>query len=154
MTDVSRDREPLPMPGRRKVGGFILLFAAGCVIGAAAGGYAGFTRGRAIILNEALCRDAREVGSRISILRQLRDGAQERAVESLETGLNDLLIVFDPDTPYPGLESRTTAALKNAIDQAREYRAAYPRPADGRDFRDKMVRNLFSRDLYRQGARQ
>ena len=79
----------------------------------------------------------------------MRAGEQDQAVEKLEVGLNDILIGFDPDQPYANLKEQTVVALRNAIDQAEEYRSVYPRPANQRDFRDEMVQNLFSRESYK-----
>ena len=136
------------MTSRQKVflgAAFALL--AGCAIGLAIGGYQGFRLGTSFIINEALSKDAREVVSRIAILRQLRAGKQDQAMEKLETGLADILIGFDPAEPYAGLDAQTVAALRKAIDEAREYRSIYPRQQ--KDFRDKMVDSLFARELYK-----
>ena len=114
-----------------------------------AGGLAvGYRAGSAAILNGALVKDARDVSARIAILGHVRSGEQKQAIERLEAGLDDLLIGFDPDQPYAGLEGATVAALRKAIDDAKAYRAKYPW-AEQKNMRADMVRSLFSRDLYR-----
>lgn len=128
--------------------GLIFVFLTGCIVGAIAGGSTGYRYGMAFILNESLSKDARQVGSHISILRHMRNGEQDLAVEQFEDSLNDILIGFDPHTPYSNLDDETVIALRHAIDEAREYRSTYPRPAEQQDFRDEMVRKLFSRELY------
>ena len=125
----------------------VFTFLAGCAIGLTIGGYQGFRFGTSLIINESLAKDAREVERGIAILRQLRAGEHDPAIETLETGLSDTLIGFDPAEPYAGLTGETVSALKKAIDEARAYRSAHPRQQ--KDFRDKMVENLFMRELYK-----
>jgi hypothetical protein len=135
------------MVNQRKVLiGIISSFIVGCVIGLVVGGHQGFRYGTSAVVREALAKDAREVKARIATLRHLRVGEQDQALETLETGLSDLLIGFDPAEPYAGLDAQTVAALKEAIDEARKYRSEHPRPQ--KDFRDKMVDDLFARNLY------
>lgn len=136
------------MVSKRKVFvGVGFAFLAGCAVGLAIGGYQGFRLGTSFIINEALSKDAREVEARIAILKHLRAGERDQAIEKLETGLADTLIGFDPTEPYTGLNGQTVAALKKAIDEAKEYRSAHPRQQ--KDFRDEMVDNLFARELYK-----
>jgi hypothetical protein len=136
------------MTGKQKVFvGAVITFLAGCAIGLAIGGHQGFRFGTSLIINEALSKDAREVEARIAILKYLRAGERDQAIERLETGLADILIGFDPSEPYAGLDGQTVAALKKAINEARGYRSAHPRQQ--KTFRDKMVDNLFARDPYK-----
>ena len=148
MDNDSAGKESITTEGKRKLPGMISIFLIGCAVGVAIGGYGGFRFGMGFILNTSLAKDAREVESRISILRHLRTGEQDVAVNQLENGLNDMLILFDPHTPYPDLKQQTVVALREAIDKAKEYRSAYPRPADQKDARDSMVQDLFSREVY------
>ena len=127
--------------------GIASAFLAGCAIGLAVGGHQGFRFGTSFIINEALTKDAREVEARIAILRHLRAGERDQAIEKLETGLADTLIGFDPAEPYNGLNGQTIAALKKAIDESKEYRSTHPRQQ--KTFRDKMVDSLFARELYK-----
>jgi hypothetical protein len=127
--------------------GVAFAILAGCAIGLAIGGYQGFRFGTSFIVNEALFKDAREVEARIAILKHLRAEERDQAIEKLETGLADILIGFDPAEPYAGLDGQTVAALKKAIDAAKEYRSAHPRQQ--KNFRDRMVDELFARELYK-----
>jgi hypothetical protein len=124
-----------------------LTFVVGCITGLAIGGYQGYRVGTSTILNDALSKDAREVGIRITTLKELRAGQRDQAIDRLETGLAGILIAFDPDVPYKGLNGQTVGALRKAIADAKAYRAVYPRFKP--DFKDKMVDNLFSRELYK-----
>jgi hypothetical protein len=127
----------------------LLASMLGAFVFGAAGGLAiGHRAGSAAILNEALAKDARDVVARIAILGHVRSGEQKPAIEKLETGLDDLLIGFDPQPPYQGLEGSTVAALRKAIDEAKAYRAKHPW-GEQKNMRADMVRSLFSRDLYR-----
>ena len=127
--------------------GVIAAFVAGGATGFAFGGYLGVQKGASLILNESLSKDAREVATRVAVLSNLRAGKNAPAVESLEAGMDDLLVGFDPAEPYPGLTPRTTAALASAIAEAKAYRAAHPRSSG--HARDAMVRNLLARERYK-----
>lgn len=129
--------------------GLILAFLMGSAAGMAMGWIRGFQSGTSFILNEALFKDARSVGSSIAILKDLRAGKRDQAIEGLEVGLNDTLIVFDPNEPYADLKGETVAALRKAINEAKEYRTAHPRKSNQRNLRDEMVQNLFARELYK-----
>ena len=124
-------------------------FFAGGLIGLAAGAFGGYRSGVALVLDSALAKDAREIGARIATLNHLWLGEREQAIAKLEGGMDDILVGFDPDAPYTGLDGHTVAALAKAIDAARAYRAAHPWPSTERHVRAEMVRNLFARDLYK-----
>ena len=128
--------------------GVILAFVAGGAGGLALGGVQGFQKGASLIINECLSSDAREVGLRVAVLKQLRVGNSAPAMESLEAGMDDILVRFDPAEPYPGLTDRTTGALAKAIAEAKGYRDTHPRQSKGHP-RDEMVRSLFARELYK-----
>ena len=134
---------------RTLVIGLAVAFLVGGLTGLAAGAFGGYRLGMALVLNGALVKDAREIGARIATLKHLWLGEREQAIEKLEGGLDDILVGFDPQEPYPGLDGQTVAALAKAIDAARAYRAAHPWPSTERHPRAEMVRNLFARDLYR-----
>jgi len=126
-----------------------LLIVAGIVLGAAAGGYAGWRYGNASILNESLYADARQIQTSVAALKLLRAGERQLALEALEAGMDDTLVPFDPAQPYPGLEERTIAEINRAILEARNYRAANPRKSS-RPHVDAMVGSLLSRGAYQR----
>ena len=128
--------------------GVVTAFLVGSMAGTGIGAWRGYRAGTALILNSALARDAREVGTRLEVLGQLRSGEVVPAVAALENGLDDILIAFDPGEPYAGLQAETVLALGRAIEQAREYRTTHPWASD-QEMRARMVRSLFARDLYR-----
>jgi hypothetical protein len=103
----------------------------------------------ALVLDSALAKDAPEIRARIATLNHLWLGQREQAIAKLEGGLDDILVGFDPDTPYSGLDGQTVAAVAKAIDAAKAYRAEHPWPSTEKHPRAEMVRNLFARDLYK-----
>src|SRR5687767_9618676 len=117
---VSKEKSAGAVNGLKLYIGLAVAFLAGSAVGVTLGVQRGFRSGMSLILNEALSRDAHEVGSRIATLKQLREGKQNQALEGLEAGLNDTLITFDPAQPYPGLKEQTVVALRKAIDEAKE----------------------------------
>jgi len=126
-----------------------LLLVAGLILGAAAGGYGGWRYGNAGVLNQALYADARQVQTSVAALKLLRAGERPLAVEALEAGMDDILVPFDPEKPYPGLEERTIAEINRALLEARNYRAANPRKSN-RPHVDAMVGSLLSRGSYKR----
>ena len=129
--------------------GLGVAFLVGGLSGLVAGAFGGYRWGFAVVLESALVKDAREIGARIATLNHLWLGEREQAIAKLEGGLDDILVGFDPEEPYPGLNGQTIAALAKAIDAAKVYRAAHPWPSTERHPRAEMVRNLFARDLYK-----
>ncbi len=126
-----------------------VAFFLGGLAGMAAGAFAGYRWGFAVVLDSALVKDAREVGARIATLNHLWLGERAQAIANLEGGLDDILVGFQPDEPYADLDGHTVTALAKAIDAAKAYRAAHPWPSTERRPRAEMVRNLFARDLYK-----
>ena len=126
-----------------------VAFLVGGLAGLAAGVFAGYRSGFAVVVNGALIKDAREVGARIATLNHLWLGEREQAIAKLEGGLDDILVGFNPDEPYTGLDGHTGAALAKAIDAAKVYRAVHPWPSTEKHPRAEMVRNLFAQDLYK-----
>ena len=124
----------------------LAAFVCGAAAGGAYGAYRGFNAGFTLLLNQALAKDAREVSSRVEVLLNLRKDPQA-AIRKLENGLDDLLVTFDPDEPYARLEPATVAAIRKAIEGAKEYRGSFP--WTDKNPREKMVRSLFARDLYK-----
>jgi len=100
------------------------------------------------MLKDWVYKDARDVQKQLVILRHLRAGEGDRAIELLEARLDDQLIPFDPWQPYPGLTGREKSEMNRTIGGAKEYRLAYPRKSS-RPHVDEMVRNVFSREPYK-----
>lgn len=124
-----------------------LAFLGGAVVGLAIGGSVGYlvwTQMR----NEFIYKDARDVQLQVPILKHLREGERDRAIELLEARLDDQLILFDPWEPYRGLSAREISEINKAIRESKEYRLAYPRKSD-RSFVDDAVRDIFSREPYK-----
>lgn len=122
----------------------VLLLVLGLLLGAGAGGYFGVRSGHAMILDECLDKDARDIQRSVVALRELRAGERERALEALEARMDDALVIFDPAEPYPGVSDRTTGQIDKALREAKDYRSAHPRKSS-RPHVDAMVGNLLSR---------
>ena len=124
-----------------------LAFVVGAVIGLAGGGYGGLRLGKSSILNACLYNDARDVQIYVVTLKHLRMGKTEQASEPLEARMDDVLVLFDPWEPVPGLTGKTISEMNKAIREVKEYRVANPRKSN-RPHVDKMVANLLSRGAY------
>lgn len=110
-------------------------------VGLAAGAWWGFRLGTTMIIENAAANDAKGVRILLSALADLKAGKTAAATETLEARVDDHLVVFDPQEPYP-LTPSTSAAVDAAILAAKEYRAAHPRRSK-RAHVDEMVQNLF-----------
>ncbi len=119
-------------------------FLVGAAGGLALGGYGGFRLAAGSILDGSVSRDAREIQTRVAILKNLRAGGHKQAIELIESDLDDALIVLDPAEPYPGLTERTVTEVRKAIGGAKAYRTEHPRESS-RPAVDKMIKNLFAR---------
>lgn len=125
----------------------VLMLLLGAIVGAAAGGYGGVRYGSAWILNECIHKDARDIQKAVAALKHLRAGERDQAVELIEARMDDDLIMFDPQEPYPRLKGETIAEMNKALGEAKAYRAANPRKSS-RPGVDRMVADLLSRGRY------
>lgn len=123
---------------------FFLLFLAGSAVGFIVGGYTGSNFGIALIINNTLTSDALNVQTQVKALRNLRAGNTRQTIESLESNLDDHLVIFDPHDPYPGLKDGTIVTIEKAIKSAHDYRLEFPRQSN-RPQVDVMVKNLFNK---------
>jgi hypothetical protein len=119
---------------------FALVFFVGAIVGLVIGGYGGARYGMSFILNECLYRDAGGVQSQVVILKHLRAGEIDQAIEVLEAHLDDDLIIFDPEEPYTDISDQAISEIDKAIQETREYRATNPRKSN-RPHVDAMVGN-------------
>jgi hypothetical protein len=125
--------------------GVLAAFLLGGAGGVLVGGMRGFRLGQAKLLNEVMSRDARRVRSDVSALAQLRSRRTVvKGIEAMELSLNDALIMFDPETPYPDVKPEVEAEVEDAISAAMAYRKKYPRRRS-KDMRDDMVKSLFDK---------
>ena len=120
-----------------------LVFLAGSAAGFLVGGYTGSSFGVKLILSGTLKKDAKDAETQVIVLRSLHGGDTEQAIELLEASLDDQLVIFDPQEPYP-VDDDTQARVDSAIKSARSYRGEFPRQSS-RPHVDEMVRNLFDR---------
>ena len=123
---------------------FFVIFLAGSSIGFIVGAWGGGYFGMSQVINNALARDAAGVETQLRALRLLRNGDTGAAIELLEAGIDDTLVVFDPAEPYPGVADATAAAVDAAIEKTYRYRLDYPRKSE-RPHVDAMIENLFER---------
>lgn len=123
---------------------FFVIFLAGSALGFVVGAFSGGNFGMALVINSALNKNAADVETQLQALRRLRGGNNSEAIELLEAGIDDTLIIFEPAEPYPGVKDETAAAIEAAIEKAFRYRRDYPRSSD-RPHVDSMVKSLFDR---------
>lgn len=76
---------------RNALAGMVIALIVGGAAGGAIGGRLGYQAGFAAVLNDALSYDARDVASHVASLRALRAGEADKAIESIETGMDDTL---------------------------------------------------------------
>ena len=123
---------------------YFLLFLAGSAVGFLVGGYTGTEFGISIIANGTLNKDAQDVHTHVGVLRSLRKGETSAAIEQIESYIDDSLVIFDPNEPYPGLDQRTIDKVNTAIKTTYDYRQEFPRQSS-RSHVDEMVMNLFKK---------
>src|SRR5215213_8870505 len=104
-----------------------LLLIVGVLVGVAAGGYGGIRYGSGLMLNDCMHQAARDVERLVAMLKHVRAGQRDQALELVEAWMDDALILFDPAQPYHGLQPKTVAEMNKALQDAKEYRAAHPR---------------------------
>lgn len=121
----------------------------GGVVGFAAGWYGGFEMTAAHYGNEWLYEQARDVESRIAVLRELRSGRSTAAAERLEADLDDDLIAIRPD---PRIGRRTVDEINKAIAEVRAYRSEYPYTSS-RPQIARMVEEVLAGAPYKAGAK-
>ena len=134
------------MTSKKTVGIYIVisLFVGG-LVGIVAGGYIGFHLTTANFGNEWLYEQSNDISSRTTILRNIREGRHEDAVEMMERQLEDDLISIEPDHR---IKERTLSAINSAIQSAKEYRTQYPR-TPSRPSIEKMAEDVFKRAPYK-----
>lgn len=124
--------------------GLVLAFLAGTAAGLGLGVYGGVYFTLSHFGSEWLSAQAKDIHSRVVMLRHLRAGETAQAIELAEARLSDWLIAIQPDER---ITDRTVSDINKAIDESREYRKAHPRKS--RTSADKMVENLFQQEPYK-----
>lgn len=121
-----------------------LLFALLCATSLLAGGVVGARIGAGAILDNWLTTRTNSTLSHLLILRQMRNGDDEAALNRLEAQLDRDIVSLLPDF-YGGtrVSERARARAAAALEQAREYRDEYPRPPAGRAI-DRDVQRALS----------
>jgi hypothetical protein len=130
---------------RKLIFSLALAFLAGGVVGLAIGGYVGMNLMVSYFGNNWLHEQTDDVLSRIVILKHVRSGQKNQAVELLEAQLDDDLISIELDK-Y--INDQTISEINEAIREAKEYRAENPRKSN-RPHVDQMVTNVFSQEPYK-----
>ena len=121
---------------------YFLFALGGSAIGFLVGGYTGSNFGMSLILNSTLSKEALDVQSQLSALRELREGRIEAGIDAIEANIGDTLVLFDPAEPYPGLREDTAATVDNAVRAAWQYRRDFS-ARDSRESVDAMLEALF-----------
>ena len=134
------------MTSKKAIGIYIVIsFFVGGLVGFVAGGYIGFELTSASFGNRWLYEQATDISSRITILKNAREGRHEETMELMERQLEDDLISIEPDRR---IKERTLSAINSAIKNAKDYRTQYPR-ASSRPSIEKMVEAVFKRAPYK-----
>ena len=110
-----------------------LLSAFTGVVCLVAGGYLGLHLGSSTIVNNWVNSQANYAQSHILILRQLRSGDDDSALEQLESQLDRDIVSLLPD--FHGnyrLTDATRSRINAILVQARQYRDEFPRQASGK----------------------
>ncbi len=134
------------MTSKKAVGIYIVIsFFVGGLVGFVAGGYISFELTTTRFGNKWLDEQANDISSRITILKNVREGRHEEAVEVMERQLEDDLISIEPDHR---IKEGTLSAINGAIQNAKDYRTQYPR-TPSRPSIEKMVADVFKRAPYK-----
>lgn len=123
------------------------IFAILCVIGIVAGGYIGARLASTAVVNNWVGSQADYTQSHVLILRQLRRGEIDTVMEQLESQLDKDIVSLHPDY-YDDFDitDRTRARVDAALEQARQYREAFPREKRGRAIERDVEDALKRRD--------
>lgn len=120
-----------------------LLSAFTGVVCLVAGGYVGLHLGASAIINNWVNNQASYAQSHILILRQLRSGDDDSALEQLESQLDRDIVSLLPD--YHGnyrLTDVTHSRISAVLREARQYRDEFPREARGEAVGDDVQHAL------------
>jgi hypothetical protein len=104
-----------------------------------AGGYLGARLGASAIINNWVNSQAGYAQSHILILRQLRNGDDDSAVEQLESQLDRDIVSLLPE--FHGnyrLTDATRSRINAVLGQARQYRDDFPRQTSGKAIEDDV----------------
>lgn len=110
-----------------------LLFMVLCIICVVAGGYGGAFLAAGNIVNNWVTSQAAYARSHTEILKLLRGGQHDAALERLEQQLDKDIVSLSP-AYYDKfrITERTQADVNSSLRQVKAYRRAYPRPSRGR----------------------
>lgn len=122
----------------------LLVLLVGIAAGAAGGIWFGFEQGTGVVIDRSMRKDAEGVQLSVEALRALREGRTDEALGLLEQRTEDVVILFDPHEPYPGVSGQTVAEVEAAVADLRRYRADHPRAAP-RPAIDAMVDDFLER---------
>ncbi len=111
------------------------IFLAFAVLGVAclvAGGYIGARLASRAIVDNWVNSQTHYTQSHILILNRLRKGETDTAIEQLEAQLDRDIVSLSPDYYEDfNISDNTRARVDAALEQAREYRQAFPRQKRG-----------------------
>lgn len=109
---------------KRKVFSVIAILIVGAILGGAIGSYSALHFTSLFWINATDGRTTLAIQHDVEVLKLLREGSTERAIELLEIDLDGNLITFSAD--MPNTEQWKDAAGKS-LKSAKEYRAESPR---------------------------
>lgn len=125
---------------------FLYLLCAGlCVISLLLGGYIGAHLGSSAMINNWVTSQSNYAQTHILILRQMRGGDDDAALEQLEGQLDRDIISLLPD--FHGdywLSDETRTRLEAVLRQARQYRDEFPRQTQGGEAMEEDLRRALT----------
>lgn len=111
----------------------VLLFIVGCIVGAVAGGMVSSRLIGNTIVDNWVNNQTSYAQSHVLVLRQLRTGENEAALEMLEDQLDRDIVSLLPNRYEEfRITERTQARVEQALQAAKNYRQEFPREKTGK----------------------
>ncbi len=109
-----------------------LIFLAGSLVGVIVGGYGGSYLAASAVINNWVNSQTKDGRAEVDILRQLRTGQQEQAIEMLESELDRDIVSLLPEYYEKfRIQGLTLTSINETLLQAKHYRLEYPRQSKG-----------------------
>ena len=125
----------------RKVFSITAIFLAGVIIGGVAGAYGVAHYTSLFLSGDVESRAAVAIKQNIWVLKRLREGKVEQALELLEIDLDGNLITFSADMP---IAKQWQESVGRSLVFAKEYRSQYPRSTQNHEI-DATVASVLSK---------
>ena len=109
-----------------------LIFLAGSLVGVIVGGYGGSYLAASAVINNWVNSQTKDGRAETDILRQLRTGQHEQAIEMLESELDRDIVSLLPEYYEKfRIQGLTLTSINETLLHAKQYRLEYPRQLKG-----------------------